>query len=122
MKKIVEEYREALRKTIENNKGHDVFEISEDKVIMNIAQFHNFTEYLPVKFIEATEKRVLKEVLIGLKNIEEKADKLNGNKGNLCLFCDIDKHDCMGIIHKDDCLIIDMRKLIRYFEQNTERS
>jgi len=46
--------------------------------------------------------------------IEEELDELNMEKGNLCIYCDSKEYDGInGIVHKNDCLIIKLRKCLK---------
>lgn len=44
------------------------------------------------------------------KVIHDELDDMNGNEGDLCLFCKSTDYDGNGIIHKDSCLILKLRK------------
>lgn len=71
-------------------------------------------EELEQQFKE-TEKKI-KEYQDFLIDIEDKLDLLNGNKGNLCLYCDsIDYDGKEGINHKSYCIMNLLRNKIKDF-------
>lgn len=56
-------------------------------------------------------KRAQQELI---KKIEDRFDKLNGEKGDLCLFCGAKKYNSkQGIVHKKDCIVIWLRSQIK---------
>ena len=55
----------------------------------------------------------LKEKLLPIKILECQLDELNGNKGELCLYCGATEYDgIVGIKHFLGCQIIELRTLI----------
>ena len=43
--------------------------------------------------------------------LENKLDELNGEKGNLCLYCGSKEYNGkVGIVHSDDCIILELRR------------
>lgn len=67
--------------------------------------------------IERRKERI-KTSILWCEAIEDKLDKLNGEKGNLCLYCDAKEYDGkIGIIHKDNCLILQLRTHLNWLKE-----
>ena len=62
-----------------------------------------------------------KKTLKFLKWIEEQMDNYNGENGTtekLCCFCNVNKYNsALGILHKKDCPIIELRENIMKVER-----
>lgn len=53
-------------------------------------------------------------VLEKLESIENELDKLNGDYGNLCLYCNANIYNSkVGIVHSIDCVIPKIREIIK---------
>jgi len=60
--------------------------------------------------------------VIKVKDLEKYLDNLNyekGNKDRLCLFCGSNEYNSkVGIIHKDNCIIIRLREVLKNGRKN----
>jgi len=55
-----------------------------------------------------------------LKRLEEVYDEINavlGTPDSLCIYCDSNRYDGRGIIHKDSCCLKKLRELIQDLEK-----
>jgi len=58
------------------------------------------------------DENIKKAVKKQAKDIHDELDNLNGEQGNLCLYCGAQNYNGkVGIIHNKSCIILKLRKL-----------